>query len=61
MLELIQLAPEQLRLYSTPTDLVQDILTYGEAAEMGRMPKFGAKFELKFPFSACHFFCMYWC
>ena len=23
---------------------------------MGRMPKFEAKFELKFPFSACHFF-----
>ena len=23
---------------------------------MRRMPKFGAKFEIKFPFSACHFF-----
>ena len=31
------------------------ILTSGEAAEVGRMPKFGAKFELVYPFSVCHF------
>ena len=55
-MELIQHSLEQLELYSTVTNLVEDIIiTYGEAAEKGRMPKFGAKFEVIFPFSSCHF------